>query len=58
VGRARSQRTLLAVPKRIRGAKGDGDVVEVELLLDAAADDLAPPPRAARPRGSARRRPV
>jgi hypothetical protein len=24
--------TLLAVPKRVRGAKGDGDVVEVELL--------------------------
>jgi hypothetical protein len=24
--------TLLAVPKRVRGGKGDGDVVEVELL--------------------------
>jgi len=27
----KSGRTLLAVPKAIRGAKGDGDVVEVEL---------------------------
>ncbi len=28
------QRTLLPVPKRIRGGKGDGDLVEVELRLD------------------------
>ena len=27
----KSQRTLLAVPKRIRGAKGDGDAVRVRL---------------------------
>ena len=27
----KSQRTLLAVPKRIRGAKGDGDTVSVTL---------------------------
>ena len=24
--------TLLAVPRRVRGAKGDGDFVEVELI--------------------------
>lgn len=28
------QRTLLPVPKRIRGAKGDGDMVEIEFRLD------------------------
>lgn len=27
--------TLLAVPKRIRGGKGDGDLVEVSVVLDA-----------------------
>ncbi|HEX2780001.1 MAG TPA: DUF1905 domain-containing protein [Gemmatimonadaceae bacterium] len=27
----KSKRTLLAVPKRIRGAKGDGDTVSVRL---------------------------
>jgi len=26
--------TLLAVPKRIRGKKGDGDTVEVEIAVD------------------------
>jgi Domain of unknown function (DUF1905) len=31
VWRDRKYGTLLAVPKKLRGAKGDGDVVEVEL---------------------------
>jgi hypothetical protein len=31
VWRDREGRTLLAVPKRVRGAKGDGDSVEVRL---------------------------
>ena len=30
-----SGKTLLAVPKKIRGAKGDGDVVAVELEFKA-----------------------
>jgi hypothetical protein len=33
VWRDRKLGTLLAVPKRFRGNKGDGDVVEVELRL-------------------------
>ncbi|HEX9166466.1 MAG TPA: DUF1905 domain-containing protein [Gemmatimonadales bacterium] len=31
----RSRRTLLAVPKQIRGGKGDGDMVKVELEFKA-----------------------
>lgn len=34
VWRDRSGRTLLAVPQRIRGDKGDGDRVQVELGFD------------------------
>lgn len=33
VWRDKSGRTLLAVPKKIRGEKGDGDEVEVEIEL-------------------------
>jgi hypothetical protein len=33
VWRDKKHGTLLAVPKKIRGAKGDGDVVEVALVL-------------------------
>lgn len=30
----KSKRTLLPVPKKVRGSKGDGDRVEVELRMD------------------------
>jgi hypothetical protein len=44
--------TLLAVPKRARGDKGEGDVVEVELLEPGArVVPVERPPPAARPRG-------
>jgi hypothetical protein len=33
VWRDKQHGTLLPVPKRLRGAKGDGDTVEVELML-------------------------
>ncbi len=35
VWRGKDGRTLLAVPKALRGAKGDGDRVQVELRFDA-----------------------
>jgi len=31
---SKSKRTLLAVPKKVRGTKGDGDRVKVELVFD------------------------
>ena len=34
VWRGKDGRTLLAVPKRVRGAKGDGDRVRVRLEFD------------------------
>ena len=34
VWRERSGRTLLAVPKRVRGRKGDGDPVTVRIAFD------------------------
>ena len=33
VWKEKSGRTLLAVPKRVRGAKGDGDTVKVKLTF-------------------------
>lgn len=30
----KSQKTLLAIPKRIRGTKGEGDLVSIHLILD------------------------
>ena len=33
VWREKNGRTLLAVPKRVRGGKGDGDTVEVKLTF-------------------------
>ena len=35
VWREQSGRTLLAVPKRVRGSKGDGDQVAVTIAFDA-----------------------
>ena len=52
VWRDREHGTLLAVPARIRGAKGDGDRVTVELALRDV--DVTGPP--ARERGRAPRR--
>ncbi len=34
VWRGKDGRTLLAVPKRVRGAKGDGDTIEVRVAFD------------------------
>ena len=34
VWRAKDGRSVLAVPKHIRGAKGDGDTVQVEIVFD------------------------
>jgi hypothetical protein len=35
---ARSDRSLLAVPARVRGHKGDGDTVTVEFTFEADDD--------------------
>jgi len=43
--------TLLPVPKHVRGAKGDGDVVEVEL----AEPERGPPARDKRTRAAPKR---
>jgi hypothetical protein len=48
VWRDRKQGTLLPVPARIRGDKGDGDTVEV--LLDAPGPRPKPRRRGSRPR--------
>lgn len=37
VWRGKDGRTLLAVPQKVRGRKGDGDVVLVELTYDTLA---------------------
>jgi hypothetical protein len=41
VWRDKSGRTLLAVPKRLRGAKGDGDRVRVRLEFSVAGREWA-----------------
>jgi hypothetical protein len=35
VWRGKDGRTLLAIPKRMRGGKGDGDVVDIEITFDS-----------------------
>jgi hypothetical protein len=45
VWRDKKYGTLLAVPKKVRGAKGDGDVVRVSLSFDGAMDELDGPPK-------------
>jgi hypothetical protein len=39
---AKSDRSLLAVPARVRRAKGDGDTVTVEFTFDPDDDDGTP----------------
>ena len=47
VWRDKKYGTLLPVPQHIRGAKGDGDVVRVQLTFEVAMDDLERAPIAA-----------
>jgi hypothetical protein len=51
VWRDKTYGTLLAVPKRVRGEKGDGDFVQVELAEPADPTRSAPPLRKVREPG-------
>ena len=56
VWRDKKHGTLLAVPKHVRGEKGDGDTVRVELAFEGAMDELERAPVSPRPRTAARSR--
>lgn len=49
--------TLLAVPARLRGDKGDGDLVEITLAERAPSSPSAPTPRPQKGSARPRRRP-
>lgn len=57
VWRDQERGTLLPVPRHVRGAKGHGDVVEIELSPRDAGPARAKPAPRRPPAGGARRRP-